>query len=121
LANTLSLGIYEKALPYNISWRERLDLAKSAGFDFVEMSVDESDERLARLAWSPRECAELRNAISETGVPITTMCLSGHRKFAFGSADPGIRTRAFDIMRRAIDLAIGVNIRIIQLAGYYVY
>jgi L-ribulose-5-phosphate 3-epimerase len=115
------LGIYEKALPYNITWSERLDLAQSAGFDFVEMSVDESDERLARLAWSPRECAELRHAIVATGVPITTMCLSAHRKFALGSADPAVRARAFDILRRAIDLAINVNIRIIQLAGYYVY
>ncbi|MEW5719560.1 MAG: L-ribulose-5-phosphate 3-epimerase [Chloroflexota bacterium] len=121
MATQLALGIYEKALPYNITWRERLDLAKSAGFDFVEMSLDESDERLARLAWSPRERAELRDAIAETGVPITTMCLSGHRKFALGSADAVIRARAFDILRRAIDLAIGVNIRIIQLAGYYVY
>jgi predicted hexulose-6-phosphate isomerase len=50
-----------------------------------------------------------------------TMCLSGHRKFALGSADAAIRARAFDILRRAIDLAIGANIRIIQLAGYYVY
>ncbi len=46
------LGIYEKALPKHLSWPERLALAKACGFDFVEMSVDESDERLARLSWS---------------------------------------------------------------------
>lgn len=34
-------------------WPERLVLAKSCGFDFVEMSVDETDERLSRLDWSP--------------------------------------------------------------------
>ena len=45
------LGIYEKALPKNLSWPERLVLAKSCGFDFVEMSVDETDERLSRLDW----------------------------------------------------------------------
>lgn len=37
------LGIYEKALAKDLSWPERLVLAKSCGFDFVEMSVDETD------------------------------------------------------------------------------
>ena len=30
------LGIYEKALAKDLSWPERLVLAKSCGFDFVE-------------------------------------------------------------------------------------
>jgi hypothetical protein len=47
------LGIYEKALAKDLSWPERLVLAKSCGFDFVEMSVDETDERLSRLDWTP--------------------------------------------------------------------
>ena len=40
------IGIYEKALPKTVTWRERLILAKELGFDFVEMSIDETDERL---------------------------------------------------------------------------
>ena len=43
------LGIYEKALPKDISWLERLTLAKKLGFDFVEMLLDVTDERIARL------------------------------------------------------------------------
>ena len=39
----------KKALAKDLSWPERLVLAKSCGFDFVEMSVDETDERLSRL------------------------------------------------------------------------
>lgn len=117
----LPIGIYEKALPYNVTWRQRLALAREAGFDFVEMSVDESDERLARLDWSASERAELRKAIAETGVPILTMCLSGHRKWALGSATPDIRGRGLDIMRKAVAFCVDTGIRIIQLAGYYVY
>lgn len=117
----LPIGIYEKALPYSISWRERLALGREAGFDFVEMSVDESDERLARLDWSASERAELRTAIAETGMPILTMCLSGHRKWALGSADPHIRGRGLNIMRKAVAFCADTGIRIIQLAGYYVY
>ena len=43
------LGIYEKALPGHLSWAERLALAKACGYDFVEISIDETDARLARL------------------------------------------------------------------------
>lgn len=43
------LGLYEKAMPGTLSWREKLKTAKRAGFDFVEISIDESDEELARL------------------------------------------------------------------------
>ncbi|HBB8681743.1 TPA: TIM barrel protein [Escherichia coli] len=52
LSKQIPLGIYEKALPAGECWLERLRLAKTLGFDFVEMSVDETDERLSRLGWS---------------------------------------------------------------------
>lgn len=48
------IGIYEKALPKNISWQNRLSIAKACGFDFVEISIDETDERLARLDWTKK-------------------------------------------------------------------
>ncbi|MCZ8489178.1 hypothetical protein O9992_24630 [Vibrio lentus] len=41
-----------------LSWEERLIHAKEAGFDFVEISVDETDERRARLDWSDEEIYE---------------------------------------------------------------
>ena len=33
----------------SLSWREKLSFAKEAGYDFVEISIDEKDEKLARL------------------------------------------------------------------------
>ncbi|SUH01243.1 L-xylulose 5-phosphate 3-epimerase [Salmonella enterica subsp. enterica] len=88
------LGIYEKALAKDLSWPERLVLAKSCGFDFVEMSVDETDERLSRLEWTPAQRASLVNAMLESGVAIPSMCLSAHRRFPFGSHDEAVRQRA---------------------------
>ena len=38
---------------------------KSCGFDFVEMSVDETDERLSRLDWSAAQRASLVTAMIE--------------------------------------------------------
>lgn len=115
------LGIYEKALPKHLSWSERLALAKACGFDFVEMSVDESDERLARLNWSKEQRLSLVSAMLETGISIPSMCLSGHRRFPFGSHDEATRQQAYLIMEQAIQLAKDVGIRTIQLAGYDVY
>ncbi|CAI0987828.1 L-ribulose-5-phosphate 3-epimerase [Serratia quinivorans] len=115
------LGIYEKALPKHLTWPERLALAKACGFDFVEMSVDESDERLARLSWSKEQRLSLVSAMLETGISIPSMCLSGHRRFPFGSHDDALRQRAFEMMEQAIQLAKDVGIRTIQLAGYDVY
>lgn len=115
------LGIYEKALPANLSWPERLAVAKACGFDFVEMSIDEQDHRLARLDWSQEERLALVKASMETGITVPSMCLSGHRRFPFGSHDPEIRQQAYTIMEKAIKLATDCGIRTIQLAGYDVY
>ena len=40
------LGLYEKAMPPTLSWEERLKTARDLGFDFVEISIDETDERM---------------------------------------------------------------------------
>ena len=115
------LGIYEKALPKGISWQDRLSIAKACGFDFVEISIDETDERLARLDWTAEQRIELVSAIIKTGVTIPSMCLSGHRRFPFGSHDEATRQKAYEIMEKAIRLAVDLGIRTIQLAGYDVY
>lgn len=115
------LGIYEKALPAGLSWSERLALAKACGFDFVEMSVDETDHRLSRLDWSIEERLALVRATLETGISVPSMCLSGHRRFPFGSHDPAVVERAREVMDKAIRLARDCGIRTIQLAGYDVY
>lgn len=116
-----TLGIYEKALPKNISWQERLLLAKKLGFDFVEMSIDETDERLARLDWTSEEQKAVIDAIHETGIKILSICLSGHRRFPFGSSDKLKREQALTLMEKAVTLASNLGVRTIQLAGYDVY
>ena len=115
------IGLYEKAMPNDLSWEEKLIKAKGLGFDFVEISVDESDERRARLDWSDEEIYQLRELCETHGMPLQSMCLSAHRKFPFGSEDQEIRANAYVIMEKAISLAFKLGIRCIQLAGYDVY
>lgn len=116
-----AIGLYEKAMPPTLSWEEKLRFAKEAGYDFVEISIDEKDEKLARLDWTKEERLALVETMQKVGLPIRSMCLSGHRKYPFGSADPAVRKRSMEIMEKAIDFADDLGIRIIQLAGYDVY
>ncbi|MRT13040.1 L-ribulose-5-phosphate 3-epimerase [Enterobacteriaceae bacterium RIT711] len=121
LNKQVPLGIYEKALPAGECWRERLQLAASLEFDFVEMSIDETDERLARLDWSREQRFSLVQAIADTGVRVPSICLSAHRRYPLGSEDDEIRNHGLEIMRKAIKFAQDVGVRVIQLAGYDVY
>lgn len=115
------IGIYEKALPKDISWKERFSLVKEMDFDFIEMSIDETDERLARLDWSEEKIAELREEMFSSGVRIHSICLSAHRRFPFGSADPEKKKAAKQLMKKAIHLAHNLSVKVIQIAGYDVY
>ena len=112
------LGLYEKSMPNTLSWQEKLTIVKESGFDYMEISIDETDEKLARLDQSTDE---IKLAIKETGVPIHSMCLSGHRKYPLGSHDIKTQERSLEIMQKAILFAADLGIRIIQLAGYDVY
>lgn len=116
-----TLGLYEKSMPSQLSWQEKLAAAKRAGFDFVEISIDETEEKLSRLDMGKQERLELLHLMAENELPIRTMCLSGHRKYPLGSNDPDVCRRGMEIMEKAIQLAEDLGIRIIQLAGYDVY
>ncbi len=115
-----ALGLYEKAMP-DFELSRKLATARESGFDYMEISIDETDKKQARLTMPREELAAVRRAIADEGLPIRTMCLSGHRRYPFGSHDPAVRARAMEIMKRAIDLSSEIGVRIIQLAGYDVY
>nr|WP_072536446.1 L-ribulose-5-phosphate 3-epimerase [Anaerococcus mediterraneensis] len=114
-----NLGIYEKALPNDLTINQKLALAKEIGYDQLEISIDETDEKLNRLYNGFAH--ELAKAQQDEQMRVRTMCLSGHRKYPFGSLDPFVRNKSLDIMEKAIEFADINSIKIIQLAGYDVY
>lgn len=116
-----TLGLYEKSMPAELSWERKLEVAGKAGFDFVEISIDETDAKLNRLDMSKEERLQLVQTVYHTGIPIRSMCLSGHRKYPLGSENPDTAARSREIMKKAIQLADDLGVRIIQLAGYDVY
>lgn len=121
MVKSYELGLYEKAIPSKFSWLEMLLIAKQAGYDFLELSIDETQSRLNRLAMNVSQKKALCNAMFETGMPIRSMCLSAHRKYPLGSEDADTVQKSLEIARLAITLASDLGIRIIMLAGYDVY
>ncbi|VEU69462.1 L-ribulose-5-phosphate 3-epimerase ulaE [Mycoplasmopsis californica] len=115
------VGIYEKGINNKWSLEDKIKIAKAAGFDFMEFSVDETDERLARLDWSDAQIKEVQKLLIKHEFNFNSMTLSGHRKYPFGSKDAKIRQKAYEIMEKAIILAKKLGIRTVQLAGYDVY
>lgn len=43
------LGLYEKAIPAGLSWDEKLEVARKLNYGYVELSIDETNDKLARL------------------------------------------------------------------------
>lgn len=115
------LGIYEKALDAKDDWYQRMAKVRELGFEFLEISIDETDSRLSRLYASDEEIYRIWDASRKEGVLLQSLCLSVHRRFPFGSAETEVREKARDIMQRAIMFADKLGIRVIQLAGYDVY
>lgn len=110
------LGQYEKSMPESLDFAQKLEISKSAGFDYLEISVDESEKKLGRLDFTRERRIEFRRVIEDSGHPVITMCLSAHRKYPLGGPE-----KSLEIGVKAVDLAFDLGIRVIQLAGYDVY
>ncbi len=114
----INLGLYEKALPDSLGWEDKLIAVRDAGYNFMELSIDETDERIARLEWDNKERKNLKEICEKTGIPLISMCLSANRRYPIGSSYPGIQKKGVEIIISAINFAFQIGIRIVQVAGY---
>jgi len=114
-------GIYEKALPAAFDWDRKTRSAKAAGFDFVELCMDENPQRLARLDLPASEARELATIASDNGLSMHSLCLSAHRKFPLGSMDDRLAAQAVELTKKTLDFADHTGLKVLQIAGYDVF
>ena len=119
--NGCKVGLYEKALPNGLTWQEKIWEAKNAGYDFIELSVDETDERMQRVSPGNPKGEEIKKAVQKEEFPLLTMCLSGNRRFPIGSENDAERDKGIQLIHDAVDFSVATGIRIVQLAGYDEY
>ncbi|WP_391592125.1 L-ribulose-5-phosphate 3-epimerase [[Mycoplasma] cavipharyngis] len=115
------LGLYEKALHDDLTLEQKVLLAKTAKFDFLELSIDESIQRLKRLEWDDQKWLKLKKFLDQNNFYFNSLCLSAHRKYPLGSTDATIRQKSLTIFQQALHICQLLDIKIIQLAGYDVY
>jgi len=115
-----TLGLYEKAMP-DVSWPEKLKIAKEAGYDFVEISIDATEERISRVYSSKRERRELVELCWDLDMPIRTLNASALTKYSLGNPDPAVCARGMEIAERSVELAEDLGVRILMIPGYDVY
>ena len=104
MSKEYSIGLYEKAMPDTLSWKEKFLAAKEAGYDFVEISIDASEEKIARVNMSKEERLELVKLMYETGMPLHTMNMSSLTKYSLGNDKPEYVARGMEILEKAIQL-----------------
>lgn len=116
-----TIGLYEKAMPPTLSWREKLEAAKEAGYDFLELSIDATEEKISRIDMPRQERLKLVESMYEVGLPVRSMCVSALTKYSIGNDDESLRIRGMMILEKAIELADDLGIRIVMIPGYDVY
>lgn len=116
-----SLGLYEKSMPKELSWKEKLEAAKEAGFDFLELSIDETEEKVNRINMPKEERLKMIQCMFDVGIPIRSMCVSALTKYSLGNADEKLCKKGMEIAEKAITLADDLGIRIVMIPGYDVY
>ena len=116
-----ALGMYEKALPNDMPLEEKLDRAKEAGFDYVELCIDQNKDRAKRLNWSREEIRYWRELAWEKGIPFTTFSLSYLRDMPLGILDTKMNRQSLETIERACEIAVGLGSRVILINGYDVY
>ena len=116
----LPFGLYEKSISPHLSWEDKFKLIKDAGYDYFEIAIDATPERLSRLE-SRDEQLRIRRASEALDTPLYTLAFTANRFFPLGSEDDEARAEGIRLCKRALDFASFVGAKTINIASYDVY
>ena len=115
------IGLYEKAMRNTLTWKEKLQCAKECGYDYLEISIDATEEKINRIYMDTEEKREIMEAIFDTGIPIGSMSVSALTKYALGDPDQAVRDRGMEIAENSIQLSSALGVRTVMIPGYDIY
>lgn len=115
------IGLYEKAMRNTLTWKEKLQCAKECGYDYLEISIDATEEKINRIYMDTEEKREIMEAIFDTGIPIGSMSVSALTKYALGDPDQAVRDRGMEIAAKSIQLSSALGVRTVMIPGYDIY
>ena len=115
------IGLNEKAMRNTLTWKEKLQCAKECGYDYLEISIDATEEKINRIYMDTEEKREIMEAIFDTGIPIGSMSVSALTKYALGDPDQAVRDRGMEIAEKSIQLSSALGVRTVMIPGYDIY
>lgn len=115
------IGLYEKAMRNTLTWKEKLQCAKECGYDYLEISIDATEEKINRIYMDTEEKREIMEAIFDTEIPIGSMSVSALTKYALGDPDQAVRDRGMEIAEKSIQLSSALGVRTVMIPGYDIY
>lgn len=86
-------GICYGAFPGNLSWKEKFQMAKDAGFDGIELPTITSAD----------EARELKKIADDIGIAIPSVMDSLHWQCPLSSPDPAVRQKGMDNVRKSLE------------------
>lgn len=88
--------------------KECVRLAKAAGFEGIELSLNESGE--LGLQTTEKEARILRDSINETGLEIAGLATGLYWSYAMTSESEANRTKAIDVCKKQLELAAALGV-----------
>ncbi len=116
----LPFGLYEKSICTHWSWEDKFALTKDAGYDYLEIAIDATPQKLARLT-DKQEMLKIRRACEKADMNLYTFAFTANRFFPLGSEDREVRQKGISLLKSAMDFGVQVGARIIQFASYDEY
>ncbi len=116
-----SIGLYEKAMPDSFSIKEKLQCAKKANYNFMELSIDASDSKIERIFLNKQQRFDIISSMHEEDIKIDSFCVSALTKYALGDLDNNLSEKGVEIAKGAIRLAYDIGATTVMIPGYDIY
>lgn len=115
------IGLYEKAIKDTFSLKEKLQFTKSSGYDYMELCVDATEEKINRIYMDEAAKNRIMRDMLEADCCIGSLSVSALTKYALGDPNDAIRASGVEIMAGSIKFASDLGIRTVMLPGYDIY
>ena len=106
-------GINAWSFPAGMGPKECIRLAKSAGFDGIELALAETGE--LSLAGGEKEALELKAYAKETGIELSSLASGLYWDYPLTSNDEAIRRKGLDVAKKQLETAAALGVDTILL------
>ncbi len=106
-------GINAWSFPAGMGAKECIRLAKSAGFDGIELALAETGE--LSLSGGEKEALELKAYAKETGIELSSLASGLYWDYPLTSNDEAIRRKGLDVAKKQLETAAAIGVDTILL------